>query len=160
MKLQKFIINLVSIYKRYRQYVASMNSFVKRYPPMTEQELEKLEGEKCCICWEALQINKCSRISCGHIHHIDCIRIWILNNPEKRCPLCKQQFLQPEPSQEQSFWSYFSFFRNAAINRAQREMEIEQVRQILPHIPQEVIRRELDRTGSMDETIANMLEQE
>jgi len=103
MRQQKYIISLISICKRYRHYKISMRNFVKKYPPLTEAELSKHGDEKCCICWEPLTQSKCSRISCGHIHHVECIRTWVLNNTEKKCPLCNQIFLQPEVVRERSW---------------------------------------------------------
>ncbi|CAG9324375.1 unnamed protein product [Blepharisma stoltei] len=104
MKLQKLVSNLFTITKKCFQYNTFMNDFIKNYPPLTQEDLINLEDERCCICWEGLTNLRCSRITCGHIHHVDCIRTWVLSG-EKKCPLCKQVFLEPETSQKWSFLS-------------------------------------------------------
>lgn len=159
MKLQVFIFNLIDLYRRYRNYLYSMKNFVKKYPALSTEETLNYRDEKCCICWEALPTKKCSKISCGHVHHIKCIRTWILNNTDTKCPLCNQVFLRPDVQIDRSILSYLHGILFSRYSRDQRERDLQQIRAILPNLSENAIRRELDRSGSIDETIANLMEQ-
>ncbi|CAG9323355.1 unnamed protein product [Blepharisma stoltei] len=129
MKVQIFAFEFIDLYRRFRNYIYSMKSFLKKYPVMSKNDLQKYCNEKCCICLESLPSSKCSKISCGHVHHVKCIRTWILNNSNPKCPLCNQEFLKPETKNLtiSSFSSFFNYFGNRDNQAEQTSTQIEQI---------------------------------
>jgi len=48
------------------------------------------DQDKCAVCqYEYKEIEKVSKLPCGHIFHIDCIKGWLDKN--KVCPICKKE---------------------------------------------------------------------
>lgn len=93
----KEVCNLIG---RYSKYSASMKVFVDNYPPLAPEEMEAIQDDKCCICWEPLKAGSCCRLLCKHVHHIECIRKLMLFTRERKCPLCKQLYLEPQVEQD------------------------------------------------------------
>ncbi|KAJ0537781.1 putative transcription factor C2H2 family [Helianthus annuus] len=48
----------------------------------------KVKDSKCSICQEECKGDEdLGRLECGHYHHLDCIKQWLLRKNE--CPICK-----------------------------------------------------------------------
>nr|GMD75867.1 RING-H2 finger protein ATL16-like [Ipomoea batatas] len=55
------------------------------------------ENRECCVCLNEFQEGEKVKVlpNCGHPFHIDCIDIWLQNNPN--CPLCRTPISAPSP---------------------------------------------------------------
>jgi len=57
-----------------------------------EASKKQPEGELCNICREEYKDNEeLGILACGHKHHSDCIRKWLLQ--KNLCPICKKTTL-------------------------------------------------------------------
>jgi hypothetical protein len=51
----------------------------------------KYKNKKCSICLcEFIKETKIKMLSCHHIYHINCIDLWVYNNPI--CPTCREPY--------------------------------------------------------------------
>jgi hypothetical protein len=48
----------------------------------------------CVICHEELASQKTSRLDCGHIYHMECVRKWF--KEQSTCPTCRNHALLPD----------------------------------------------------------------
>ncbi|XP_019180585.1 PREDICTED: RING-H2 finger protein ATL16-like [Ipomoea nil] len=54
------------------------------------------DSRECCVCLNEFQEGEKVRVipNCGHPFHIDCIDVWLQNNPN--CPLCRNPISAPK----------------------------------------------------------------
>jgi hypothetical protein len=114
--------------------------------------LEELGDEKCCVCWDSLSSATSCKITCGHVIHVECIWKWMLRNTERKCPLCKQSFLEPNQGNGFSLLSVFSFFA-----RRTSEEDLRRLAEVFPNLSEHELLREIERAGSVQEVIDNLL---
>jgi len=55
------------------------------------------ENRECCVCLNEFQEGEKVKVlpNCSHPFHIDCIDVWLENNPN--CPLCRTPISAPSP---------------------------------------------------------------
>ena len=72
-------------FRRYRRLMAGLN---ERFPDATEAEMRGEGGDysECIICRDELGPG-CKRLPCGHIFHLDCLRLWL--HEKHDCPTCR-----------------------------------------------------------------------
>ena len=154
LKLQSYVCALYAQTKQYFKYKTSIEQFVKLYPALSSNEVQLLNEDKCCICWNLLNIGESCKITCGHVLHIECIWKWMLRNTERRCPMCKQNFLQPLEGERNSLASWInSVFRRSN----QTNQDITRIREMFPHLTEIDIIIEIERTGSVQAAIDSFL---
>jgi len=76
----------------------------------------------------------------------------MMSSGERKCPLCKQVFLENNESQQ------FASFGFHVIPRGIEEA-VERVREAVPRASEAAIRQQLNQTRSINLTIANLLAQ-
>lgn len=155
-RLTKVLQQLQQDFLRYRGFQQSTGLLLQQCPPLPASQVAAMGDEKCCMCWEPLTSSTCSQLPCSHIHHIECLRKLMMSSRDRKCPLCKQVFLQgyqPQPSQE-----FLRVLAQLTAPRGGMEHAIARVREVVPQVPEEVIRAELERTRSMQQTIANLVD--
>ena len=153
-KLQGYCYSLATQSKQYIKYRSSIHRFTQQYPELSSSEVALLGDEKCCICWDNLGTGSSCKITCGHILHIECIWKWMLRNTDRKCPMCKQIFLQPEARNNSSFFSWIPFF--ARQNRRTEE-DVQRLRELFPNLTEQEILREIENTGSAQAAIDSLL---
>jgi len=155
-RLTKVLQQLQQDFLRYRGFQQSTGLLLQQCPPLPASQVEALGDEKCCMCWEPLPSSTCSQLPCSHIHHIECLRKLMMSSRERKCPLCKQVFLQgyqPQPSQE-----FLRVLAQLTAPRGGVDFAVARIREVVPQISEEVVREELERTRSMQQTIANLVD--
>uniref|UniRef100_A0A0C9QX85 RING-type E3 ubiquitin transferase n=1 Tax=Wollemia nobilis TaxID=56998 RepID=A0A0C9QX85_9CONI len=66
---------------------------IKAYSSSTEASMEDETSQKCSICQEEFEESEqLGTLQCGHDHHPECIRKWLLQKNE--CPICKSSALK------------------------------------------------------------------
>ena len=155
-KLQGYCYSFATQAKQFIKYRSSIHRFTKQYPELSPSEVEHLEDEKCCICWDGLKTGSSCKITCGHILHIECIWKWMLRNTDRKCPMCKQTFLQPEIRMSSSFFSWIPFFSRQ--NRRTEE-DMRRLRDLFPNLTEQEILREIENAGSAQAAINSLLEE-
>ena len=53
----------------------------------TEKPPKGIPVDDCCICLEVLLDTEATNLSCGHIFHVECLKIW--NQTAQSCPQCR-----------------------------------------------------------------------
>lgn len=155
-RLTKVLQQLQQDFLRHRGFQQSTGLLLQQCPPLPASQVATLGDERCCMCWEPLPSSTCSQLPCSHIHHIECLRKLMMSSRERKCPLCKQTFLQgyqPQPSQE-----FLRVLAQLTAPRGGMDFAVARVREVVPQISEEVIREELERTRSMQQTIANLVD--
>ena len=76
-------------------------------PKLTEKQVDDIEEiewkeeiknknhtfESCPICYIDYEVKqKIKLLECGHAFHINCVKEWLLKNPN--CPICKNNLLK------------------------------------------------------------------
>jgi hypothetical protein len=77
----------------------------------------------------------------------------MLRNSERKCPLCKQTFLEPDASSSFSLLSIFSFFARGRSN----EEDLRRMMEVFPNLSEQELLREVERAGSVQQAIDNLL---
>lgn len=152
-KLQTYIMSFFNKCSSYSRYRSSIQQFTLKYPPLSDKDFEELVDEKCCVCWDLLHTATSCRITCGHVIHVECIWKWMLRNSERKCPLCKQTFLEPDASSSFSLLSIFSFFARGRSN----EEDLRRMMEVFPNLSEQELLREVERAGSVQQAIDNLL---
>ena len=73
------------IFNKYRKLTANMQ---ERFPDATAEELAACEGT-CIICRDAMEVGNGKKLPCGHIFHLDCLRLWL--QQQQSCPTCRAE---------------------------------------------------------------------
>lgn len=153
-KLQWYFMQFLQKFKQYSKYKSSIYQFTLKYPPLGQAQIDELGDEKCCICWDLLNTGTSCRITCGHIMHVECIWGWMLRNSERKCPMCKQIFLEPEGQNNFSVFSWLNF-----LGRSYRtsEEDLRRLMEVFPNLSEHELLREVERAGSVQQVIDNLL---
>lgn len=153
-KLQGYFMQFLQKFKQYSKYKTSIYQFTLKYPPLGQNQVEELGDEKCCVCWDLLVTGTSCKITCGHIMHVECIWKWMLRNTERKCPMCKQTFLEPEGPNNQSVFSWLNF-----LGRTYRtsEEDLRRLMEVFPNLSEHELLREVERAGSVQQVIDNLL---
>lgn len=61
---------------------------INEFEPEPEPELEP--EIECCICHEDFSTAKTTKLKCGHIYHVKCLRKW--SKKKKECPMDRKPF--------------------------------------------------------------------
>lgn len=153
-KLQWYFMQFLQKFKQYSKYKSSIYRFTLKYPRLRQAQIDELGDEKCCICWDLLNTGSSCKITCGHIMHVECIWGWMLRNSERKCPMCKQTFLEPEGQDNFSVFSWLNF-----LNRSGRtsEEDLRRLMEVFPNLSEHELLREVERAGSVQQVIDNLL---
>ncbi|CAG9334961.1 unnamed protein product [Blepharisma stoltei] len=87
--LMCFLIKLTKLIK----YKISVSAFDYEYKAIIEDDLNENKDDKCCICWSLFVEEESTKLKCGHIIHIECLKMWMIKTFERNCPICTQKFL-------------------------------------------------------------------
>nr|GEW16944.1 RING-H2 finger protein ATL16 [Tanacetum cinerariifolium] len=73
-------------------------SVIRLIPILKFQKKQNDSDNECAVCLAEFQDNEKLRMipNCAHVFHIDCIDIWLQNNPN--CPLCRNSISISIPS--------------------------------------------------------------
>lgn len=80
----------------------------------------------------------------------------MMSSRNRKCPLCKQVFLQTAHTQQTH--EFMRVLAQLTAPRGGMDFAIARVREIVPQASEAVIREELERTRSMQQTIANLVD--
>ena len=154
-KLARVVQKLQEDIWRYRGFHHSTQALLQKCPPLSRSELSDLGDERCCMCWEGLKELPCSRLPCRHVHHMysppsDCLRRLMMASNERKCPLCKQVFLE---SADHPQFLILNITTQRGIDTA-----VTRVREVVPHAEETTVRRLLMQTRSINATIASLME--
>jgi hypothetical protein len=63
---------------------------------VTPHEMQHERDNLCIVCFREIEMGR--RLSCGHIIHDDCIKMWVDKTNKEWCPKCKRSFYEIQPS--------------------------------------------------------------
>ncbi|KAL5250357.1 hypothetical protein ACHWQZ_G016183 [Mnemiopsis leidyi] len=161
---------------RHKNFRSIMDSLDLQFRVATSEELEA-NNDHCAICWE--EMNTARKLPCGHLFHISCLRSWLEHDTS--CPTCRHVLLAQRAQQEEDAptarrnmaWQFrgsrwASWLPNFSVHviRSPQHIDldsrmvckVDQVQEVLPHIPRSVIEQDLRRTGNPLATIDNLLQ--
>ena len=79
-----WMVNNINSINRYENMAEWLNSRYELYTLVNNVS----EDNECPICLENFILNEVvSKLNCGHIYHIECIKNWL--NTKKNCPTCR-----------------------------------------------------------------------
>ena len=98
--------------------------YLLHYEIKGESYIKEYENEKCTICLEKIKKNDevCLTL-CKHLFHFICLKLYILDNLNSKCPLCKYDFLEMLKDKKIDF-------QNIQINYEQEKKMLEHYKQI------------------------------
>ena len=57
---------------------------------------------ECSICYNSIKLNKCCKLGCSHIYHMNCIDKWFgkqrSNQQPLSCPMCRSYLNSQNPT--------------------------------------------------------------
>ncbi|OMJ91597.1 hypothetical protein SteCoe_5857 [Stentor coeruleus] len=92
-KLQEHCLIISKQIKQYFQFKDSIKQFNDMFPYIPKDEINILGEEKCCICWDLLNAEKCCRLNCGHVLHAECVWKYMTKSIDRKCPMCRKIFI-------------------------------------------------------------------
>ncbi|KAI3717627.1 hypothetical protein L1987_69364 [Smallanthus sonchifolius] len=71
-------------------------SVIRSIPVFNFKKQKHSDNNECAVCLTEFQHDEKLRIipNCAHVFHIDCIDVWLQNNPN--CPLCRNSISIPQ----------------------------------------------------------------
>lgn len=175
---------LVKRWQRHKNFRSILDNLDSRFQPATSEELEA-NNDHCAICWDDMESAR--KLPCGHMFHIQCLRSWLEHDTScPTCRMTfndqqqgTQQTNTPQDNdaaanQPRNMAWQFRGFRWASwlglpsfsvhVIRSPQHIAVDmnlrmvnQVHEVLPHIPRHVIENDLQRTLDAELTIANLL---
>lgn len=145
----------------YSNYLKMARDMRNKYPNVTPEQLAEYDDD-CAICREPMTAAK--KLPCSHIFHEGCLRLWLEHHHS--CPTCRHQLINnettvpdanAEPNARRGWFPFRFIFRRRAAP-VTPEM-INAVREVAPHVSEEWIIRDLQRTGSTNATLERIFEQ-
>merc|ERR1712137_1317869 len=162
----------IQAYLTYRRLTYTLNSV---FPTVTQQHFESGEHDSTClICRDEMETGK--MLPCQHVFHEVCIFSWLEN--QSTCPTCRapintpvhnppaQPVMPPPPAAQANPVRHarrglFGWIPRVEFRRMAFPVTPEMiltVQEVAPHIPLQLIRADLERTGSVNLTIENIFE--
>ncbi len=88
-----FVCVLFASYFCHPLYICTKNKckkyydYYKKNKNLKQKLINDSNNDICSICLENLKDDKCVILSCEHIYHKVCIKMWLKNN--ENCPICR-----------------------------------------------------------------------
>jgi len=140
----------------YHRMIRAMNS---KFPTIEKEQLESMGFDNTClICREVME--RAKQLPCCHSFHEDCLRSWL--EYHQNCPTCRHSLVirssDNDAQNQRQNQNWLDYFAHEQRNSSVTPQMIQQVVDVAPHVPIDVIRTDLATTHSPEMTLDNIFQ--
>ena len=180
LNMRSVVLSLVRRYHSYRLFAAMETELRDRYPTVLAADMP--EEQVCAICRDTMEEAK--MLPCQHLYHAHCIRSWLEQN-QHNCPMCRYDLrkglqnsnnnnapnnnnnannnnnvnrppLNVARQNNQAPAAAAAWF-HGLLEPGMTPEDVQQIVEMFPQVDRNAIVADLARTGSVEETVENIV---